>query len=144
MTVQDLIAGHEGFRDSPYQDQFGNLTVAYGHKLAGSPLPDTYPITQERGLQILEADIATTICLINAKPIQCFAALDEVRQAVLVDMGFQLGVNGLATFTTFLGYMAMGEWWGAAADLLTTKLASETPNRVKQNANLIMSGQWPP
>ena len=69
--------------------------------------------------------------------------IDAVRQAVLVDMAFNLGIHGLGTFNTFLSCMASKQWAAAAADLRGTLVYSQLPVRYERLAVMLETGQWP-
>lgn len=143
MTVEDLIRKHEGCEASPYPDQNGIMTCGIGHNLAAWPLPgEVYPMTQERIDAVFAKDLErATNDLVSNFP--WYSSLDPVRQAVLVDMSFQLGITKLTAFKTFLGLVEAGNYQGAAADLMQTDLARETPIRASENADMLSSGLWP-
>lgn len=135
----DLLAAElerdEGIRYVPYQDQFGSWTVGVGHLMAN-------PISHAAVMQILNDDIAAAILAVNGR-IPWFPDLDEVRQRVLTNLCFQLGIEGLMQFTVFLGYMAEGNYDAAADDLAQTKLARETPERCQREIVAIRTGAMP-
>jgi lysozyme len=72
-----------------------------------------------------------------------FAYLDPVRQAVLIDMAFNLGARGVSAFTTFLSCVSSGQWAAAAADLRGTLVYSQLPDRYERLATMIQTGEWP-
>ena len=135
----DLLAAElerdEGIRYVPYQDQFGNWTVGVGHLMAN-------PISHAAVMQILNDDIAAAVLAVNGR-LAWFPDLDEVRQRVLCNLCFQLGIEGLMKFTTFLGYMQAGNYEAAADDLAQTKLARETPERCQREIIAIRTGAMP-
>lgn len=144
MTIEDLIATHEGRRYSQYLDTRGIPTIGIGHNLAVSPLPAGWsqPITDTQVDQLFQADLATIMAGLN-RALPWAASLDPVRQGVIVDLCFNMGVHGASTFTTFLGLVQSGDYAGAAADLLGTKWASQVPNRSKEDAAMMRTGLWP-
>lgn len=57
----DLIKNFEGFREVPYKDGAGLLTVGIGHKI----LPTdklTYPLSEVDAETLLQSDLATKAC----------------------------------------------------------------------------------
>lgn len=71
------------------------------------------------------------------------AELDEPRRAVLVNMVFQLGLNGLAQFHRALGYMKNGEYTAASLAFADSRVAREqTPERWKRHCEQIKTGRW--
>jgi len=69
-----------------------------------------------------------------------YAACNDVRQAVLVSMCYQLG--GLAEWTEFKAALAAGDYTGAAAQMLASRWADQTPARAKREAFMMRSGVW--
>jgi lysozyme len=89
----------------------------------------------------LQLDIATATqgCEDN---IPCFNSLNDARQGVLIGMAFQMGVQGLLGFTTFLGLVNSGQFTAAAEDLRNTRWAHQTPTRANRMATQMDSGEW--
>ncbi len=56
---------------------------------------------------------------------------------VLVDMAYQLGVNGLFKFRRMLQALVVHDYERAASELLDSKYAIQTPNRANRNAELL-------
>jgi GH24 family phage-related lysozyme (muramidase) len=86
-NVRELLIRHEGSVPHAYQDSLGLWTIGVGHLIdqkKGGALPQ--PIID----QLLDYDIdAHTRALFSDLP--WVAQLDAVRQAVLIDMHFNLG-----------------------------------------------------
>lgn len=68
--------------------------------------------------------------------------LDEERQYVLIDMCFQLGINGLLKFKNMLAAIAAGDFEKASKECLNSAYAKQTPARAKRIARLIKTGEW--
>jgi lysozyme len=71
-----------------------------------------------------------------------FVHLDSVRQGVLMNMAFQLGVNGLMAFQDTLGKVQTGDYAVAADKMLQSKWATQTPERAKRLAIQMRDGVW--
>lgn len=149
MNVKDLITRHEGIRSRPYRDEYGNLTVGVGHNLDANPLPPELfepngtlsPTTID---EVLDDDIAAATVAARRLTDPWYLNLSPVRQAVLVDMAFAMGLAGLQTFQHFLGCMAAGNFESAALAMLSSKWATkDAPERAHEDAEMIRSGMWP-
>jgi lysozyme len=151
-TISDLIQRHEGCRLTRYQDNRGFWTIGWGHCIdqrAGCQDldPALYEtdgsISQVTADALLQVDIANamTPLVINCSP--WFQSLDPVRQAVLVDMSFEMGWPTFSKFVTFLGMVSAGNYLAAADDMLRTAWAGEVPERAAEDAGMIRSGLWP-
>lgn len=137
-SVAELIELHEGRKVLAYQDSRGIWTVGVGHNLQSKPLPD-HIITALRDDDIRDAD-QSCIAIFGAAP---FAAFSPARQAVLVDMAFQLGQGGLSKFAHMIAAIKAGDWTVAAAEALASDWAVQTPARAEMNAEILRTGQWP-
>jgi lysozyme len=149
VTVWDLIIRHEGVRLRPYVDATGHRTIGVGHNLDVHPLAaDFYradgSISPATCDEILGYDIAAVVGALQSKLAPWYQTLDEVRQAVLIDMGFNLGVAGLLTFAHTLGCVSAGNYESAAASMLASKWATQVGPRATEDAAMMSSGLWPP
>lgn len=117
----------------------GYWTIWAGHlidKRKGGKLP------RHIGDALLEWDITqAAAALYTAHPWA--ADLDEVRKATLINMTFQLGIEGLSKFVKALGFMRAGAY-NAAADAFADSLVAreQTPERWKRHGEQLRSGVW--
>lgn len=129
-----LIAEDEGYRDKPYRCTNGKLTIGFGHNLEakGISLNVAFMVLME------DLDEATT----QAAPY--LAALTPPRQAVVISMIFQLGLDGFKGFKKMLAAIYQGAWVVAAAEMLDSDWArKDSPDRAKQLAEMMRTGRWP-
>lgn len=66
------------------------------------------------------------------KALPWFKTLDDVRQDVLVNMGYQMGWQGLLKFTSTLAAEARGAWETVAADMHASLWDRQTHNRAER------------
>jgi lysozyme len=131
----------EGFRAEPYVDSTGHWTWGYGHKLSG-PLPPGSVIGVVAAYQVLLADIERTKVGLSANPAtEWWGQLDDLRQDVIVNMAFNLGVAKLATFGQFLDFVKRGEYAQAADDELHTLWATQVGDRAHRLAQQMRTGE---
>src|SRR5688572_27035936 len=118
-NIRSLLELHEGRVPHAYQDSLGFWTIGVGHLIdrrKGGRLPDRMIDA------LLDHDIASHSSeLYRALPWA--ADLDPVRQAVLVDMTFNLGINGLLGFKNTLAAVESKQWDKAAAGMLASRWA---------------------
>lgn len=124
---------HEGRRVYPYMDTTGHLTVGVGHNLTGRGLPDTVIDL------LLDEDIAGTWAILTAS-LPWIGQLDEVRQRVLMDMAFNLGVAGLLSFRQTLAAVQRGDFVAAARGMLDSKWARQVGPRADRLALMMATG----
>jgi lysozyme len=71
-----------------------------------------------------------------------FAKLDEVRQAVLINMAFNLGTAGLLAFVNTLRYVKNGDYRQAAKNMLLSKWSRQVGKRADELALQMETGKW--
>ena len=103
----------EGYKKAPYRDTVGKITIGVGRNLTDNGLSDS-----EIDF-MLENDIENCYKQLQQK-YPWFLSLPEPQQRVMINLCFNMGLNRLAQFGTFLGFMSRREFAQAAADLETT------------------------
>jgi lysozyme len=127
---------HEGERLKPYRCTAGKLTIGIGRNL------EDRGITPEESAYLLENDIARFQTeLLRALP--WVAKLDEVRQRVLLDMAFNLGVQGLLQFKRTLAAIQAGDYERAAPMMLDSKWAEQVGQRAERLSRMMLTGKDP-
>lgn len=137
--VFQLIREEEGSVSHAYQDSLGYWTIGVGHLIDGRK---GGKLSEACINYILAEDVAKATSDTQELLGHTWDGLNEVRRAVLVAMCFQLGPDGLEQFTTFLKYLEQGNFKGAAADALTTKWATQTPERAQRQMKMLSTGVW--
>lgn len=145
MPRAELIAAlktDEGFRLKAYPDPLTGgapWTIGYGH--TG---PEVYPglvWTAEKCEAVLIADIEKHNAeLLRKAP--WIAKLDPVRQSVLQNMAFNLGVDGLLQFRNTLAAVKAGEYERACIGMLASKWATQVKGRAQRLARQMRTGAW--
>lgn len=149
IEIKKRLEFHEGFRSKPYYCSEGKKTIGIGRNLDAKPFTEAERliiknpenITKQEALFLLENDIMETIRLLN-NMVRCFLKLDDERQYALIDMGFQMGVDGLCQFKKMLAAMETGDFEKASKECLNSKYGKQTPIRAERIARLIKTGKW--
>jgi lysozyme len=136
----------EGVRVRPYLDTSKppKWTVGVGHNLSASPLPAgwTYPLSAAQVTQLLSTDIADTLHQLDAH-LPWWRKLDEVRQRVLVNMCFNLGIDKLLGFKNALAAMANGVYTTAAAEMQDSLWFGQVGQRAVRLCQAMKTGVMP-
>lgn len=107
----------------------------------GSTGPDIGPDTvwtADTAFKRRDAEIASLVQHFSALP--WWNAIDDNRQDVFINMGYQMGFEGVMKFTSTLAAVARGAWETAAADMLNSLWARQTPGRAKRLAEQARTG----
>src|SRR3546814_15555434 len=78
---------------------------------------------------LLANDIADKIAEISDWPAWQAVKADPVRATALLSMAFQMGAAGLAGFKNSLKLVEQKRWAEAAANMMRSKWAKQTPER---------------
>lgn len=139
-VVRQLVEEEEGRSATLYLDSLGYQTIGVGHLLdprKNGRLPE--PIID----LLLDHDIGEARRA--AEKLPGFAELNEVRQAVIVSMVFQMGLHGVRGFPKMLAALAGGHYTRAAEEMIDSKWAREdSPKRAERAAKMMGTGEWVP
>ena len=134
----EQIKRHEGLVLHAYKDSLGYLTIGYGRLIDKAKHGG---ISEAEAEYLLQNDVSIVLQALH-RNIQFFDRLCVPRQAVLMNMAFQMGINGLLKFKKTLTLIEMGDFDAAADGMLKSLWAKQTPNRAAEMAEQMRSGQW--
>jgi lysozyme len=137
-NVIDQIKRHEGLRLKVYKCSAGKLTIGYGRNLEDRGL------TEDEAKILLVNDVLAVVEGIRADRQKrlIFDVVNPARQAVLIDMGFNLGVDGLFRFGKMWGALTRFDFDRAAAEMLESKWAQQVNRRAVELAAQMRTGLW--
>ena len=133
--IKAQLVRHEGLKLKPYRCTAGKLTIGIGRNL------DDCGISQKEAYAMLERDILDCEQRLIDEIPEIYNNLDEVRQSVLLNMCFNLGIKGLMGFKTTLSFIAAGDWERAANNMLASKWAKQVGRRAIELAEMMRKGQ---
>lgn len=138
MNVRELIELHEGRVPYVYTDSLGYFTIGVGHLVdqrKGGRLPDAIiDVLLDHDIHEHANELFATLPWVRD--------LDPVRQAVLVDMYFNLR-RGLLGFKETLRHFQSGNWDAAATAMLNSKWATQVGARALRLSTMTRTGAWP-
>jgi lysozyme len=133
--IKAQLVRHEGLRLKPYRCTAGKLTIGIGRNL------DDRGISQKEAYAMLERDILDFEQQLLDEIPDVYTGLDEVRQSVLLNMCFNLGMKGLLEFKNTLGFVAAGDWERAANGMLASKWAKQVGMRAIELSEQMRKGK---
>lgn len=125
----------EGLRLQPYRCTAGALTIGYGRNL------DSVGITKEEADIMLEADVKIAERGAQALVGNVWDDLSPARQAVLINMTFNLGRTRLAAFKNFLAALRVADYDTASLEMLDSRWARQVGARADRLAETMRLGQ---
>lgn len=133
----------EGYRQFAYDDATGldvkapkgKLTIAIGWNIQdnGCPLDLAQYIA---GYFLKKYDRQLT------KNLAFYDKLDEVRKCVILDMSYNMGVDGVQTFKNTLNLISQGFYKNAAAQMRKSLWYKQVPNRAEPLCIMMETGVW--
>lgn len=133
--IKELLVRHEGLRLKPYRCTAGKLTIGIGRNL------DDRGISQKEAYAMLERDIQDCEQWLIDEIPEVYNKLDEVRQSVLLNMCFNMGIKGLLEFKNTLSFIGAGDWERASNNMLASKWAKQVGMRAIELSEMMRKGQ---
>lgn len=133
--LTEMLVDHEGMRRKPYRCTAGKLTIGVGRNL------DDRGISPDEAMYMLANDIKDARRELSAA-FPWFDKLDEVRQAVLIDMCVNLGLSRLQGFRNTLALIGVGKYEAAAQEMLNSKWAEQVGRRAQRLSRMMATGRW--
>ena len=124
----------EDVRRFPYEDSVGILSIAVGRNLEHRGLND-----DEIAL-MLKNDLA--LALSEAQKLDYFNGLDPVRQLVIRDMVFNMGLPRFRGFVRTNAALRAGNYRLAAREMIDSKWYRQTGRRAQRLVVAMDKGVW--
>jgi len=138
VDLKQQLLREEGSESCAYQDTLGFWTIGVGRlidpKKGGG-------LSQDEIEYLLDNDIKKITEKVH-KFLPWVSKLNEPCQSVLLQMTFQMGLRGLLGFKRTLGSIEDGQFAEAAAEMLESKWAKQTPERANRLATQMETGEW--
>jgi len=125
---------HEGVEKFPYRCTAGYLTIGVGRNI------------EERGLLddeidfILDNDIEVVMNEVSVT-FDWFFDLSEVRQRVVADMIFNIGMPRFKQFKKMIAALEEGDWSEAANQMMDSKWAKQVGKRAERLRDMMETGE---
>lgn len=158
--IREHVASNESWRNDVYPDSLGIPTTGVGFNLnrgearvkietLGLDFDTVYAgqvgqrmLTDAQVDQLFSADIADAISAVEAR-VPEFSGLTDGRQAVLVDMAFNLGPSGFGGFTAMIAAVNASNWDLAADEMASSRWARQVGARATHNIASMRGGAAP-
>lgn len=132
--LKALLVQHEAYKQFPYSDTTGHLTVGIGRNLTDRGISTT------EAFYLLDDDILYfTSKLMHY--LNFFTELSENRQIALIDMCFNLGVQGFLHFKNMILALEAHDYGRAADEMLKSKWADQVGERATKLANIMRTNE---
>jgi lysozyme len=153
--IEELIK-HEGLKLQVYKDTLGIDTIGIGRNLEDRGISKEeldaldiptidhiyeYGITEADAVYLATNDVQIVEEeLLQAHP--CVDRLDSVRQLILMDMAFNMGVPRLCKFKKMWNAVHEEDFQSAAKEMLDSRWANQVKSRATKLANAMHNGEF--
>ena len=133
--IKEQLIKHEGEEYKVYVDSEGNLSCGIGHFLSvGSYVPKAaVDAFFERDYLVAKSDYLSLM-------IQYSLNLNSTRQAVIINMLFNMGINRVRGFKKMLAALCAENYTLAASEMLDSKWARQVGNRAIELSGMMEEG----
>ena len=129
----EQLVDHEGLELNVYKDSLGIETIGIGRNLVDRG------ITKEEAYYLCNNDIGIVeLELVAEFPI--VSDLDAVRQRVVIDMAFNIGVPRLTGFKKMWAAIHCGDYKEAAVEMMDSKWARQVGRRAERLSAMMKKG----
>ena len=124
---------HEGYRSKPYHCTEGKLTVGYGFNLDAG-------MSEEEATLLLEYKVMNIIT--DMMRFKWFEKLDSVRKVVIINMVYQMGLDGVLKFKKMIKAIQDKDYKEASVQMMDSKWFRQTENRSRELAGIMKRGTY--
>ena len=137
--LEDMLLVHEGKKRFVYRCTSNALTIGVGRNI--DPNKGGIGLSDDEILYMLRNDIKRVYDELDGN-LPWFKDLDDVRQDVLSDMCFNMGISRLLNFRKMLAAVELGLYDRASDELLNSKYAEQVKGRALKLARMMKEGKY--
>lgn len=126
----------EGKRNKPYKDTVGKITIGIGRNL------DDVGVSDIEARYLLDNDIDRVVRGLDLH-LPWWRKLDDVRQEVLVNMAFNMGLASLLGFQNTLAAVRDGRYDDAAEGMRNSLWFQQVGDRARRLIAMMRTGNVP-
>ena len=132
-SIEEQLILHEGLRLKPYRCTAGKLTIGVGRNLEDKGL------SKEEALFLLRNDIREITEQLER--LGWYRALDPIRQKVIIDMAFNLGLSGLLSFKRMIQALNCYDYNTAADEMVNSLWYRQVGKRAERLVKMMRTGE---
>lgn len=124
-NVKRQLIRYEGLKLQVYKCPAGYQTIGVGRNL------ESKGISEKEAMVLLDNDIAEFTFALE-ETYDWFEDLSENRQAVIINMAFNLGMSGFGKFKNMISAIENSDWEEAASQMMDSKWATQVGRRAEE------------
>ncbi len=132
--LRSMLINHESYVQFPYSDTTGHLTIGIGRNLTDRG------ISNSEAIYLLDEDIIYFDGKLNHF-LPFFHKLSENRQICLINLCFNVGIQGFLNFRNMILALESHDYERAAQEMLDSKWAEQVGERATILATIMRTGE---
>ena len=132
-TVKEQLIRYEGLRLHVYKCPAGFQIIGVGRNLEGKG------ITKEEAMILLDNGIDEFKFALE-ETYDWFENLSESRQAVIINMAFNLGMSGFGKFKKMISAIESFDWDEASVQMMHSRWATQVGRRAEELSKAMKEG----
>ena len=132
-SIEDQLILHEGLRLKPYRCTAGRLTIGVGRNL------EDKGISHHEAMMLLRNDIEEITGQLERH--SWYVALGPVRRKVLIDMAFNMGLDGLMRFRRMIEALKRANYEAAADEMVNSRWYRQVGERGRRLEAMMRTGE---
>ena len=132
--LKEQLIRDEGLKLKPYRCTADKLTIGVGRNL------EDVGISEDEAMYMLGNDIMNVEAILD-RTFKWFNNLDSVRQDVLINMAFNMGIAKFLGFKRTIAYIEKGEYEEASVEMLNSLWAKQVGDRALRLSKQIREGR---
>ena len=133
-ALREMLIIDEAMKLHPYTDPEGKLTIGVGRNLSDGG------ISKDEALFLLDNDIKAAVTALDGL-FNWWRGMSEVRQQVIVNMCFNMGIAKLSGFKMALAAMEAGKYDEAANQMMNSAWYTQVGARGIRLVSLMRNGK---
>ena len=131
--LKNQLKVDEGFRACVYQCSAGKATVGYGHNLEDEEMPEhiASALLEWKYMKVHE----------QLSDWQWYCELDDYRKEIIINMAFNVGVNGLLRFKKMINAIMDRDYQKAADEMVNSNWYNQVGFRAVRLVERMRIGQ---
>lgn len=130
--IKKMIKKDEGWSPKPYKCTEGIWTIGFGTNITR--------ITREEGEMLLDLRLDKIINFDLLSLTAELPNLNDSRKIVLINMLYQLGLQGVKRFKNMRRAIRNGDFEKASEEMLDSKWFKQTPDRCRRLSEIMKEG----
>lgn len=141
-SAEDLIKTHEGCVLTAIPDTGNTWEIGWGRN--NPSIHEGMTCTQNEADTWLIWDMAVAKSrAVAALGADYWDRVNNPRQAMLIDLAYEIGGTGIAGFHKMLSAIRIGDWPTAYSEAMNSDWAKQVPRRAEMDGIILLTGQWP-